>query len=175
LAYIRTETNETSEKYRSSQAEEVTLTGLHEDMGNAWGRVSQLAKSSDIVIRQMTNLEKYEKKQLRRSPTIDPSSVCAILFTLLTKEHPGSTRTATGVQPHHRCAKKLGMLIKNLLAIKDLQVRVEAYLMDTFDKGFGFPDIQWTIEQLECRLNMILQMMQNTSKENTEAKHSMNM
>jgi hypothetical protein len=60
-----------------------------------------------------------KKKQLRRSPTTDVSSVCAILFTLLTKEHSGSARTKNGVQPHHRCAKKLQSITKNSLANKD--------------------------------------------------------
>ncbi|CAF4073108.1 unnamed protein product, partial [Rotaria sordida] len=123
LVYMRTETNDPScEKYRSAQPQEVSVTTLYEDIGHSWCRVPQLAKSSDIAIRQMTELEKYEQKQLRRSPTADASN---------------------------------------------LQERVEAYLMDTFDKGFGFPDIQWTVEQLKCRLNLILEMMQNTSEVNT--------
>jgi serine/threonine protein kinase len=116
LAYIRTETNDPSSKnYRSSQANDLTLTALQEDIGHSWCRVPQLAKASDLAIRQMTDLEKYEQKQLRRSPTTDASSVCAILFTLLTKEHPGSTRTATGLQPHHKCEEKLQNLIKKSL------------------------------------------------------------
>lgn len=111
LAYIRTETTDTSsEKFHVSQAEEYTLTNLQEDMGHTWSRVVQMAKLSDTAVRQMTEYEKYEKKGLRRSPTIDASGVCAILFTLLTKEHPGSTRTAQGVQPHHRYARQIQSL-----------------------------------------------------------------
>lgn len=52
------------------------------------------------------------------------------------------------------------------LSMKDLQRRMEDYLMDTFDKGFGFPDVQWTIEQLEYRLDKLLQMLQDRSEEN---------
>lgn len=116
LVQIRLDTNDqSSEKYRSSESDGTTLTTLQEDIGHSWSRVPQLAKSSDLAIRQMTDLEKYEKKQLRRTPTTDPSSVCAILFALLTKEHPGSTRDAKGFQPHQRHVKKLQSLIKNTL------------------------------------------------------------
>lgn len=31
--------------------------------------------------------------------------------------------------------------------------------MDTFDKGFGLPDIQWTVKQLQVRLDLILKMV----------------
>ena len=49
--------------------------------------------------------------------------------------------------------------------LKDLQARVKAYLMDTFDKGFGFADTQWTVEQLEYRLNLISEILRNRSQE----------
>lgn len=39
--------------------------------------------------------------------------------------------------------------------------------MDTFDKGFGFPDMQWTVEQLEWRLNFMSKMIEGTLEENT--------
>lgn len=168
LAYNRTKTDdETSQKYQLAETEEVTLTNLEENIGNTWCRVPQMAKSSDAAVRLMTDLEKYERKQLRRSPTTDPSSVCAILFTLLTKQHPGSTRNEKGLQPHHRCAEQLSIVIKSSFTNPNLGTRIEAYLMDTFDKGFGYPDIQWTVEQLEYRLNLIAEMMERTSEENT--------
>ena len=52
----------------------------------------------------------------------------------------------------------------------DSQARIETYLMDTFDRGFGFADIQWTVEQLECRFNLIMQMVQTGSTEKVDEK-----
>ena len=52
----------------------------------------------------------------------------------------------------------------------DLQARIETYLMDTFDRGFGFADIQWTVEQLKYRLNLITQMVQTGSREKATEK-----
>ncbi|UJR19923.1 hypothetical protein I4U23_023055 [Adineta vaga] len=176
LAHMRTEINDpSSEKFRSSHMNDITVTDLQEDIGHSWCRVSQLAKASDFALRQMTTLEKYERKQLRRSPTIDPSSVCAILFTLMTKEHPGSARTASGLQPHERCYRNLQNLISKFLVnkVEDFQSRIEHYLMDTFDRGFGFPDIQWTIEQLEYRFNILLQLIDDTSNQQSILNNQM--
>ena len=116
LAHNRTKMgDDSSEKYCLVEPEEVTLTLLQETIGNVWSRVPQMAGSSDIAVRQMTDLEKYENKQLRRTPTIDASSICAILFTLLARKHPGTTRNDKGLQPHHRYAEQLHKIINTSL------------------------------------------------------------
>ena len=61
-----------------------TQTG--DTIGNQWYRVPQMTKQSTTGL---TDMQKNEIVQQRRSPSIDASSICGILFWLLTKTIPG--------------------------------------------------------------------------------------
>ena len=129
IAYIQKTDDSPFKNDQTSNIGDITITHLTEDLGHQWCRVAQLAKSSDSAVRQMTKLQKYERVLLRRSPTVDASSVCAILFTLLTKEHPGSTRSEKGAQPHHRHAKKLQMALKNTIPSEGMKIGIKMFIL----------------------------------------------
>lgn len=70
---------------------QVTATGV--PLGNRWYRVPQLRSRASS---SLSNVAKEKLVQIRRSPTIDASSVCAILFWLLAGvvpvEHDGNKK-----------------------------------------------------------------------------------
>jgi serine/threonine protein kinase len=80
-----------------SEIEYTTSTG--DPIGNGWYRVPQLAgqKTSGL-----TAMQKNEIIQQRRSPSIDASSICGILYWLLTKEIPGEERAKHHESPPHQ-------------------------------------------------------------------------
>jgi serine/threonine protein kinase len=61
------------------------ITGPGTPYGNCWYRVPQLRSQKSA---NLSNVAKEKLIQARRSPTIDTSSVCAILFWLLTGVEP---------------------------------------------------------------------------------------
>ncbi|CAF3919413.1 unnamed protein product [Rotaria sp. Silwood1] len=93
----------------------------------------------------------------RLSSTIDGSGVCAILFWLLTQMDP---RHENHELPHQKARDKLNDMIKSAVNSTNLQQQLKMYLMDTFDCAFGYPNHHpWTINDLECRLESIHQLL----------------
>ncbi|CAF1018672.1 unnamed protein product [Adineta steineri] len=97
------------------------------------------------------------------SSTIDPSAICAILFWLLTQIDPHHDNDAL---PHQRAREKFDDMIKSTIKFVDMSQQIvpkeqlKMYLMDTFDRAFGYPHHHpWTINDLECRLKSILQLL----------------
>ncbi|UJR16960.1 hypothetical protein I4U23_003858 [Adineta vaga] len=95
--------------------------------------------------------------------TIDASSICAILYWLLTQINP---RHDNGVLPHQHTRDQLDRIIShvaksiNMTEAISLEEQLKRYLMNTFDRAFGFPSYHpWTIDDLECRLKSILQLL----------------
>ncbi|CAF1400466.1 unnamed protein product, partial [Rotaria sordida] len=137
-------------------------------IGNFFFRVPQLNSAS---IKQMTAKEKNVLLDVRRSPTIDASSICAILFWLITNIEPGpKIRDEYNLAPHQNqkaesqimnkieeAANQSG-ITKNLLP--KLKMQLTNYLMSTFDKGFENAEHQWTVDQLEYRLESIRHLLQ---------------
>ncbi|CAF4214561.1 unnamed protein product [Rotaria sp. Silwood2] len=93
----------------------------------------------------------------RLSLTIDASGVCAILFWLLTQMDP---RHEHDELPHQQARDKLNDIIKSAANSTSLEKQLKMYLMDTFDCAFGYPNHHpWTINDLECRLESIRQLL----------------
>ncbi|CAF0765289.1 unnamed protein product [Adineta steineri] len=97
------------------------------------------------------------------SSTIDPSTICAILFWLLTRIGP---QHSTDALPHQQAREQFDDMIKSTVKFVDmsqqiaLKEQLKMYLMDTFDRAFGYPyHHPWTINDLECRLKSILQLL----------------
>ncbi|CAF1067890.1 unnamed protein product [Rotaria sp. Silwood1] len=91
------------------------------------------------------------------SSTIDASGICAILFWLLTQMDP---RRENDELPHQQARDKLNDMIKGAVNSTSLQNQLKMYLMDTFDCAFGYPNYHpWTINDLECRLESIHQLL----------------
>ncbi|CAF1173097.1 unnamed protein product [Adineta steineri] len=97
------------------------------------------------------------------SSTIDPSAICAILFWLLTQIDPQHDNDAL---PHQQAREKFDDMIKSTIKFVDMSQQIvpkehlKMYLMDTFDRAFGYPHHHpWTINDLECRLKSILQLL----------------
>ncbi|CAF4284663.1 unnamed protein product, partial [Adineta steineri] len=120
--------------------------------------------------KQLTAKEKNVLLDVRRSPTIDASSICAILFWLITNIEPGlKIRDKDNLAPHQTDkarsriinkieeAANLSGIVKNLLP--EFKKQLTNYLMSTFDKGFENAEYQWTIEQLQYRLESILHLL----------------
>ena len=86
LAFIETKIVLDEHDLDIVQAPDPYETKLDQTIGNFWYRLPQLIGQSTAGL---TDMEKNEVIQQRRSPSIDPSSVCGILYWLLTKEIPG--------------------------------------------------------------------------------------
>ncbi|CAF1167056.1 unnamed protein product [Adineta steineri] len=162
LAYIKTQENIDIDWSEYDRTDDV-VTELGDSLGNRWYRVPQLDKH-DII--KMTAKEKNDLFHvIRRSSTIDASSICAIFFWMLTQIVPQTNRDKdTNLAPHQResanIKKKIDQTISNITGLSNaesqmLAKRLQLYLMTTFDKGFEFADRQWTIEQLNYRLQLI--------------------
>ena len=150
------------------EKEKFEVTWVTETMGNTFFRVPQLNSAST---KKMTGKEKNALRDVRRSPTIDASSICAILFWLITDIEPGlKTRDQYNLAPHQKEealnkimskieeATSRSGITKNL--IPQLKTQLTNYLMSTFDKGFENSEHQWMIDQLEYRLESICHLLQ---------------
>ncbi|CAF0762955.1 unnamed protein product [Adineta steineri] len=166
LAYI--ENREDDVDLSSFEENEDSMnTCLGHTIGNRFFRVPQLNSAST---KQLTPKEKHVLLDVRRSPTIDASSICAILFWLITNIEPGlKIRDKDNLAPHQTDkarsriinkieeAANLSGIVKNLLP--EFKKQLTNYLMSTFDKGFENAEYQWTIEQLQYRLESILHLL----------------
>ncbi|CAF0919938.1 unnamed protein product [Didymodactylos carnosus] len=151
-------------------------------IGNAFFRVPQL---NSAAWKNKTHKEQNVLLHVRRSPTIDASSVCAILFWLLTDIEPGlKHRDESNLAPHQNEEAKMKIMMKideavnqiglsplwiaDLTVIKriskkllpELRTQLKNYVMTTFDKGFESAEYQWTVEQLEYRLKSICHVLE---------------
>jgi serine/threonine protein kinase len=97
LSYIENrEDNVDLTSFEEKQKYERTYFG--DTIGNCFFRVPQLNSAST---KQMTAKQKNVLLDVRRSPTIDASSICAILFWLITNIEPGlKTRDQYNLAPH---------------------------------------------------------------------------
>ncbi|CAF0935027.1 unnamed protein product [Adineta steineri] len=137
--------------------------------GNIFYRVPQLNSPS---WKGKTQKEQNALQNVRRSPTIDASSICAILFWLITDIEPGPEhRNEMNLAPHqcegaqNRIDIKIDKAVngKGFLSVVDigkemligLKQQLKNYIITTFDRGFENAEYQWTIEQLEYRLESI--------------------
>ncbi|CAF5134286.1 unnamed protein product, partial [Rotaria sp. Silwood1] len=170
LSYI--ETQENIEIDWSKYDQDPYQTEIGDSIGNRWYRVPQLNKQD---VSQMTDKQKNDLCYvIRRSRTIDASSICAILFWMLTQIVPQRIRDRiTNLAPHQQATTKINKKINDLVSTMTglsnaereiLTKRLELYLMTTFDKGFEFPERQWTIEQLNFRLQLIRNTLESYSQ-----------
>ncbi|CAF0817675.1 unnamed protein product [Adineta steineri] len=175
LSYI--ETQEDIEIDWSKYDQEPHQTELEDSIGNRWYRVPQLDRQD---VSRMTNKQKNDLFHvIRRSRTIDASSICAILFWMLTRIVPETNRDNKNLAPHQKNEKeiknKIGGLVSTMTDLPNeardtLTKQLELYLMTTFDKGFEFPERQWTIEQLDFRLQLIRNTLKLYSKSSATIK-----
>jgi serine/threonine protein kinase len=112
LAYIETQENIEIDWSRYDQYEDETDPG--DSIGNRWYRVPQLDKQNVV---QMTAKEKNDLcRIIRRSPTIDASSICAIFFWMLTQTVPAKNRTKdTNLAPHQQESSKIKIKIDDVV------------------------------------------------------------
>ena len=165
--------------YIDNREDDIDLTSFEEEekyekthfgdtLGNRFFRVPQLDSAS---FKQLTAKEKNVLLYIRRSPTIDASSICAIFFWLVTNHEPGlKNRNDDNKAPHQdkraetEISDKIQQAVNQLGIRQDLieklKVQLTDYLMSTFDRGFEFAERQWTIDQLEYRFESILQLLQ---------------
>ena len=82
----------------NARSEDDMSTDLGCDIANSFYQIPQLLKQRSSAV---TEFEKNQTIQQRRSPSIDVTYVCAILFWLLTGKKPGVKYAAkTGPPPH---------------------------------------------------------------------------
>jgi serine/threonine protein kinase len=130
--------------------------------------------------------ENQQDKSMLYSPTIDTSSVCAVLFWLITDEYPRGSRDIHGNAPHQRGKfidiineqlKKatgkflLGEIHHYFVCIgvwteSERGVPLKQHLQKIFDRGFASPDKQWPIEELNYELQHILRLATRNNEEN---------
>ncbi|CAF1211757.1 unnamed protein product [Adineta steineri] len=169
LSYI--ETREDDVGCSSFKEKEIyRRTHLGNTIGNIFFRVPQL---NAPVFKDKTHKERNVLIHVRRSPTIDASSVCAILFWLLTGIEPGPKHRNNEKKAPHQVenASTIIMLKINEAAkqtgvaqelVSGLTNQLKNYVMTTFDKGFEYAEYQWTVEQLEYRLKAIIYILEQT-------------
>ncbi|CAF1573801.1 unnamed protein product, partial [Adineta steineri] len=170
LAYI--ETREDDVDCSSFEEKEVyKQTHLGTTMGNIFFRVPQL---NSPTLKDKTPKERNVLIHVRRSPTIDASSVCAILFWLLTSLEPGPKhRDSEKLAPHqiedastiimrkiNEAANQTGVAPESASGLIN---QLKTYVMTTFDKGFEYAEYQWTVEQLEYRLESVIHILEQSS------------
>ncbi|CAF1200235.1 unnamed protein product [Rotaria sordida] len=152
---------EEKEKYRQ--------TYFGHTMGNSFYRVPQL---NSPTWKNKTQKEQNVLLHIRRSPTIDASSVCTILFWMLTGIEPGTKhRNDSNLAPHQTEEADTCIMMKINEAVKRIGIANELssaltkqlrnYIMTTFDKGFENAEYQWTVEQLEYRLHSICHILEH--------------
>ncbi|CAF4543795.1 unnamed protein product, partial [Rotaria sp. Silwood2] len=140
-------------------------------LGNAFFRVPQL---NSATWKDKTKKEQNALLNVRRSPTIDASSVCAILFWLISNIEPGlKHRDEEHLAPHQQKEAEYEIMIKIKQAVNEKGIAKElrpglikqlrSYIMTTFDKGFENAEYQWTVEQLEYRLESIRHILEQST------------
>lgn len=97
LSYIKNRDDDVDlASFEPKEKYEQTLFG--DTIGNIFFRVPQL---NSVSTKDMTAKEKNVLLDIRRSPTIDASSICAILFYLITNIEPGlKIRDQFNLAPH---------------------------------------------------------------------------
>ncbi|CAF0877998.1 unnamed protein product [Adineta steineri] len=167
LAYI--ENRDDIDWSSFEEKEQFRETNFGYTYGNIFYRAPQL---NPLSWKGKTQKEQNALQNVRRSPTIDASSICAILFWLITDIEPGPKhRNVMNLAPHqckeaqNRIDVKIGEAVdgKGSLSAVDigkemligLKQQLKNYIITTFDRGFENAEYQWTIEQLEYRLESI--------------------
>jgi len=149
---------------------------------NTFYQVPQLERLPSI---DDENENRRDKKRVY-SPTIDTSSVCAVLFWLITDEYPRGSRDIHGNAPHQQVKfidiineqlkKATGKFL--LEEIHHYFVRIgiwtepergiplKQHLQLIFERGFAYSDQQWPIEELNYQLQHILRLATRNNEEN---------
>jgi len=102
LAYIKENTIADDAEFDEIEIKQSTndyATDFGDTLGNRWYRVPQLLPQKTAGL---TEIQKNQLKQQRRSPSIDASSVCAFLYWLLTNEIPGEYYVNKELPPHRK-------------------------------------------------------------------------
>jgi serine/threonine protein kinase len=113
LAYIETQKNIDVDWSEYDQNDDTTELG--DSIGNRWYRVPQLYQQD---VSEMTAKEKNDLSYIiRRSPTIDASSICAIFFWMLTQKCPKKNRDEkTNLAPHQEESKTIKTKIDDVVS-----------------------------------------------------------
>ncbi|CAF1163774.1 unnamed protein product [Rotaria sordida] len=126
-------------------------------------RVSQIERD---------NTDKNEQNNLSYIRTFDISHICAILFWLITKSYPGTSRDINEKQPH-KLKDNIKIIEEELKKATGIWTGtakcapLERHLDLIFNCGFSDSKQQWNIEELEYQLLFMLQL---TKKNNEEDK-----
>ncbi|CAF1077473.1 unnamed protein product [Adineta steineri] len=144
-------------------------THLDTHLGNHFYISPQMCQKS---LRGLSDKEKNELMILRRSETVDASSICAILFWLITSIEPHRYRNEDEFAPHEendavtKIAEKIDETVANItkknhqISSDFLKEQLKCYLMSTFDKGFEVAEYQWSIQRLKYRLELFRQIVE---------------
>ncbi|UJR11175.1 hypothetical protein I4U23_015356 [Adineta vaga] len=118
--------------------------------------------------------DEEERKKSCRSPTIDSSHICAILFWMITKKYPKESKNIENAAPHELKGNIIG--IKNEIE-KATGIWTETtkrnlltqYMKLIFDRGFADFHRQWSIEELEYQIRFALQLTEINSNNAEES------
>lgn len=122
------------------------------------------SKKQPISEAQLTLLSFSQASSLQKWYEAPPAGVCAIVFWLLTTTEP---RHDADTLPHQQQRQALDRVINDAVVSGrksspslDFE-QLSVYLTDTFDHGFGHPHHHqpWTLGDLECRLEAILELL----------------
>ncbi|CAF1527907.1 unnamed protein product, partial [Rotaria sordida] len=123
-------------------------------------------------VEPLNNNDIDEENQLilpdRQSKNIDASSICAILFWMITLSEPKVSRDLNGKAPHQ--ISEYNRMIEDTLQeiAGDSPEKLQAlrqHLMLIFDRGFEKAKGQWPIEELEYQIRFIIELITTTKNQ----------
>lgn len=158
MAFIRT-----YERFEQPVDDQTTF--VEQDLANQFFQPPQLEKQLSPENEENENY----MLEVRRSPTIDASAICAILFWLITGRKPVKVLWKDTVV--HK-VKDHNDLIENAIreATDDKKLRklLRTQLTMLFDGGFGNFDEQWTDKLLKTHLQSLVDLLNQDEEDTSE-------
>ncbi|CAF3561324.1 unnamed protein product [Rotaria sp. Silwood1] len=136
-------------------------------------RVPQLELRSMEELELSTTHEQQRIDELR-SPTIDMSHICAILFWLITKRVPGAPKDINDQAPHELSEniKLIEMKLREITGVwngKELFDHLKQHLNLIFDRGFAKFGLPWSFDELTFQFKFLRELIANERSMDTTA------
>ncbi|CAF1157811.1 unnamed protein product [Rotaria sp. Silwood1] len=128
-------------------------------------RVPQLELRSMEELELSTTDEQQRIDELR-SPTIDMSHICAILFWLITKRVPGAPKDINDQAPHELSdnIKLIETKLREITGVwngKELFDHLKQHLNLIFDRGFAKFGLPWSFNELTFQFKFLRELIAN--------------
>ncbi|CAF4976038.1 unnamed protein product [Rotaria sp. Silwood1] len=168
-------------QYRSN-SDEISLILMN--FSSAWINNYQWANSEENIDVELGNsfyqMPQFEKRQnenndeqLREyqcSPKIDTTGVCAILFWLITNHEPKESKNIDKQAPHKLRvnSKFIEKRINEATAFRvgtKIPEHIMKHLTLIFDRGFGDPNQQWSVDELDYQLQFMFTLITNENEQ----------